>query len=124
MDRRKFLCKAFNYAENQFGNKITVADMANASGYSVPQFSRLFTEFSGITPIRYLNTLRIMKSADMLLQDKKSVTDTAFECGFGSLEVFERNFKNISVYLLLNTGLLDFLRRLRFIFPKRFIMKG
>ena len=93
MDRRKFLCKAFSYAENQFGDKITVADMAKASGYSVPQFSRLFTEFSGITPIRYLNMLRILKSADMLLQGKKSVTDIAFECGFESLEVFERNFK-------------------------------
>lgn len=93
MDRRKFLCKSFNYAENQFGDKITVADMANASGYSVPQFSRLFTEFSGITPIRYLNTLRIWKSADMLLQDRKSITDISFECGFESLEVFERNFK-------------------------------
>lgn len=93
MYRRKFLCNAINYAENQFSDKITVADMANASGYSVPQFSRLFTKFSGITPIRYLNTLRILKSTDMLLQDEKSVTDTAFECGFESLEVFERNFK-------------------------------
>lgn len=93
MERRKFLCNTLDYAENHFSEKINVADMANSSGYSVPQFSRLFTEFSGITPMHYLNTLRILKSADMLLQGKSSVTDIAFDCGFESLEVFERNFK-------------------------------
>lgn len=93
LDRRKFICSALKYIDENFGSRLVLDEPAKASGYSVPRFSKLFAEFSGITPMRYVNIVRIQHSADMLRDDKKSITEIAFECGFGSLEVFERSFK-------------------------------
>ena len=94
MERRKSICKALDYIDDYFSAKIDVNILAKISGYSVPQFIRLFTKWTGITPIRYLNIIRVLNAASILISDKpKSITKIAFDCGFDSLEVFERNFK-------------------------------
>lgn len=92
-DSRKFICNALEYIDKNFGSRLLLDEPARASGYSVPRFSKLFAEFSGITPMRYVNIVRIQHSADMLREGEKTITEIAFECGFGSLEVFERSFK-------------------------------
>jgi len=49
MDRRKFICETLKFIDENFGNKMVLDELAEISGYSVPQFSRLFTEFTGLT---------------------------------------------------------------------------
>jgi AraC-like DNA-binding protein/cyclopropane fatty-acyl-phospholipid synthase-like methyltransferase len=93
MDRRRFICRALDYADRNFGSRMVLDELAGISGYSVPQFSRLFTEFSGITPMRYVNIVRILNASSMLTDTDQSITNIAFLCGFDSLEVFERSFK-------------------------------
>lgn len=93
MDRRKFICNALKYTDENFRSRVVLDELAKTSGYSAPQFSRLFTEFTGITPMRYINTVRIQNSAVMLSEKNKSITEIAFACGFDTLEVFERSFK-------------------------------
>lgn len=93
MDRRKFICDTLNYISNNFSSKVLLEELANISGYSVPQFSRLFTEFSGTTPMRYVNIMRVQNGAVMLSDSEKSITEIAFLCGFETLEAFERSFK-------------------------------
>ncbi len=93
MGRRKFICEALKYIDDNFGDKMVLDELARISGYSVPQFSRLFTEFTGITPMRYVNVVRIQNSTIMLSKADKSITEIAFACGFDTLEVFERSFK-------------------------------
>lgn len=93
MDRRRLICRALDYVDKNFGSRMLLDELAGISGYSVPQFSRLFTEFSGITPMRYVNIVRILNAASMLIDTERSMTEIAFACGFESLEVFERSFK-------------------------------
>ena len=93
MNRRKFICETLKYIDDNFGDKMVLDELAETSGYSVPQFSRLFTEFTGITPMRYVNVVRIQNSTAMLSETNKSITEIAFACGFDTLEVFERSFK-------------------------------
>lgn len=93
MNRRKFICETLKFIDENFGNKMVLDELAETSGYSVPQFSRLFTEFTGITPMRYVNVVRIQNSTAMLSETNKSITEIAFACGFDTLEVFERSFK-------------------------------
>lgn len=93
MNRRKFICETLKFIDENSGNKMVLDELAETSGYSVPQFSRLFTEFTGITPMRYVNVVRIQNSTAMLSETNKSITEIAFACGFDTLEVFERSFK-------------------------------
>ena len=37
-------------------------ELAKVSGYSVPQFSRLFVKYTGISAMRYVNIVRIQNS--------------------------------------------------------------
>lgn len=93
MDNRKFICNTLNYIDDCFGNRMVLDELAKVSGYSVPQFSRLFVKYTGISAMRYVNIVRIQNSIAMLSKANKGITEIAFECGFDSLEVFERCFK-------------------------------
>lgn len=93
MDKRVLICRVLDYVDRNFGNRMILEELASVSGYSVAQFSRIFTELSGITPMRYVHTARILKAAELLSEGEKSITEIAFFCGFESLEVFERGFK-------------------------------
>lgn len=93
MNRRKFICETLKYIDDNWGDKMVLNELAKISGYSIPQFSRLFTEFTGITPMRYVNVVRIQNSTIMLSETDKIITEIAFACGFDTLEVFERSFK-------------------------------
>lgn len=74
MDRRKFICGALKFIDENFGSKLVLDELAKAAGYSIPQFSRLFTEYTGITPMRYVNIVRIQNSMIMLSETGRSIT--------------------------------------------------
>lgn len=93
MNQRKFICETLKYIDQYYGNRLVLAELAKTSGYSIPHFSRLFYKYTGITPMRYVNIVRIQSAEKYLSETDKSITDIAFECGFESLEVFERSFK-------------------------------
>lgn len=43
--------------------------------------------------MRYVNTKRIIRSAWLIINTDKLITEIAFECGFETLEAFERSLK-------------------------------
>ncbi|MDE6658956.1 MAG: methyltransferase domain-containing protein [Eubacterium sp.] len=93
MEKRKILCKVLDYIDQNIAEKIDLQAIAKISGYSTIQITRLFDEYVGITPMKYINTMRIIKSAQLISDTNLRITDIALSCGFESLEVFERNFK-------------------------------
>lgn len=93
MAMRKILSDVLGYIDKHIGDKLTLQILSDISGYSVVQITRLFDEYAGITPMRYVNTMRIIRSAQQLTNTDKLITEIAFDCGFETLEVFERSFK-------------------------------
>lgn len=71
----------------------TLEDMAEACALGRTQFARHFAEVTGETPLRHLNRLRIEEAKRQLQEDRKTVTDIAFDCGFGSSQHFSRVFR-------------------------------
>lgn len=69
----------------------TVADIANFSPY---HFHRIFTFLIGETPVDYIQRLRVEKAAWKLREaEPQTITEIAYECGFGSVSLFSRTFK-------------------------------
>jgi AraC-like DNA-binding protein len=71
---------------------ITLQDLAEHAHMSREYLCRVFKEVSDISPITYLNRYRIMKSAEMLRNSQKSISETAIECGFNGSSYFNKLF--------------------------------
>lgn len=72
---------------------IALADVAREVGLSPFHFLRLFACVVGITPHQYLVRSRLRRAAHLLAHDVHSITDIAFDVGFGDLSNFVRTFR-------------------------------
>ncbi|MFC4370531.1 AraC family transcriptional regulator [Citricoccus nitrophenolicus] len=72
---------------------ITVADMADAAGYSQFHFTRLFAQRLHVTPNRFLAGVRFHRAKELLLTQDHSVVDVCYEVGFSSPGTFTRRFR-------------------------------
>jgi AraC family transcriptional regulator len=65
---------------------------ASEVGLSAFHFLRLFARVLGVTPHQYLVRSRLRRAARLLTDEARSITDIAFEVGFGDLSNFVRTF--------------------------------
>jgi AraC family L-rhamnose operon regulatory protein RhaS len=79
--------------DHTFNVKWTLAAMAAETGLKRTQFSKLFKQITGESPLNYLTNLRITKAARMLENTTCSITKIAFQCGFSSSQHFAHAFK-------------------------------
>jgi AraC-like DNA-binding protein len=71
---------------------IGLEDAAGQAGLSPFHFLRLFSSVLGVTPHQYLVRSRLRHAARLLADDGRSITDVAFDVGFGDLSNFVRTF--------------------------------
>ncbi len=71
----------------------TVAEMAKRCGLGATQFISHCKKITNLTPVRYLNNLRLESAARVLAEfpDRK-ITQVALECGFSSAQYFATVF--------------------------------
>ena len=72
--------------------QINLEDAAGQAGISPFHFLRLFSSVLGVTPHQYLVRSRLRHAARLLADDERSVTDVAYDVGFGDLSNFVRTF--------------------------------
>lgn len=78
-----------NYALPSFG----INEIASQMFYSVSYVSRIFKESTGMTPMEYATSLRMLKAMDFLRSGKYSVSQTAYLVGYNSPFYFSKEFK-------------------------------
>lgn len=71
---------------------IDLAGAAREVGLSSFHFLRVFSNVLGATPHQYLVRSRLRRAAHLLTDDTRSITDIAFDVGFGDLSNFVRTF--------------------------------
>lgn len=79
-----------NYAQN-----VNLDEIAASLSLSKSYFCRIFKKTTGLTFVHYLNQLRINHSLSLLADQSKTITDIAFEVGFGDSNYFTRVFNDI-----------------------------
>jgi AraC-like DNA-binding protein/ligand-binding sensor protein len=92
------LRKAERYIWENYTRKISLKEIAGASGLSAPYFSTIFKEEMGENLSNYLNRMRVEKAASMLLTSDLPISEVAAACGFEDQSWFSKIFRN-------NTGL-------------------
>lgn len=79
--------------ERDYGNRLTVRDMAEECGYSESHFMRWFKENTGIGFAGYLIEYRLEKAALALRNSRDTVLQISEQAGFDNLSNFNRLFK-------------------------------
>lgn len=87
---------ASDYMEQNYCRKITVEELAERSGYSASHFARQFTRVYGVSPIQYLNGIRILHAKNLLRTDQYTIAEIAQKCGFSNVYYFSRCFKQLT----------------------------
>lgn len=87
------LSLAIDYVNAHFREELTLETIAKNAYVSVNQLCRLFHQYCSTTVTKYIIGKRIAQAKKML-SEGKSVTETAFACGFNDYANFIRSFKN------------------------------
>ncbi len=87
------LRRALEYMEDQAGQAIGIADIAQASGVSVRSLYAGFKDHLGVSPMARLKQMRLDQARARLLRGGASVTDVALGCGFTHLGQFSADYR-------------------------------
>jgi AraC-like DNA-binding protein len=90
-DRRRAVETAL-WIDAHSSQEINLADVAAHADVSPFHFLRLFSSVLGVTPHQYLVRSRLRHAARLLADDDTSVTNIAYDVGFGDLSNFVRTF--------------------------------
>ncbi|WP_074406112.1 AraC family transcriptional regulator [Aquimarina megaterium] len=86
------LKKALVHFEHNYNRTILVEELLDLTCLSDSHFQRLFKTNIGISPIRYLQNLRIEKAKEYI-KTRDSFTDIAYDTGFFDQSHFNKYFK-------------------------------
>ena len=89
------LCNLLLYLEH-YSEHIQLPDAANALGYSATHLSHIIKRLSGMSFPELLGSIRVNKSLNILRLNKKTVLETALDCGFENERSFHRTFKKVT----------------------------
>ncbi|WP_066894966.1 AraC family transcriptional regulator [Clostridium nigeriense] len=87
------LKEVIKYIQTNYKSHISIKDLSNIAKYSEYHFLRFFKNETGKTCTQYINNFRIEKASLLLANTDLSITDIAYEVGFGDVSYFIKTFK-------------------------------
>ncbi len=84
---------AIEYMDREYAGNIKVAELAECCNLSEAHFRRIFQDGINMTPMDYLNLVRIQKACMIMNKTDHSMEVVACECGFTTFSTFNRNFR-------------------------------
>ncbi len=86
--------RVMDYVEKHIDHPLNLYTLAEIAHFSQFHFHRIFTVLTGETPTDYVQRIRLEKAAVLLLNDERmSIGEIAYACGFSSLSLFSRSFR-------------------------------
>lgn len=86
--------RALEFMSQPLDTRISLSDVAAASGISRFHLSRIFKKQLGVSPIAYLERVRIERAMDLIQRDEMSLAEVAQTVGFADQSHFTRRFKH------------------------------
>lgn len=76
------------------GGELSVSALSALCGMSPEYFRAIFKQQFGVSPLQYIQNLRITRAKELLVSGLCSVTETAYRSGFADQSHFSRVFKS------------------------------
>jgi len=97
-EKRDTVNRILGYMEEHLEEKLDIGELAQKSCWSPSHFRAVFKSVTGLSPLEYLNRLRIIKSMEYLSGSSVSVAEAAERVGILDQAYFSRLFKKIIGY--------------------------
>lgn len=89
------ISRALDFVSYHYMEDIKVEDLARYCHISETHFRRLFASYMKVSPLEYINIVRIRTASEHLRKTDEPIADIAHKCGFTTNSTFNRNFKQI-----------------------------
>lgn len=90
----EWMPRSLEYMHTHFAESINVQDVADYLSIHRVYFTKVFTRRVGMTPVQYLQKLRMERALHLLQQTTRTVTEIALSLGYPELYAFTRAFSN------------------------------
>lgn len=87
------IANAILHLRLHFDERLTVADLAEVTGWTPSHFAHRFRDVTGTTPLRYLTEVRLRNACDLLRETDLDHNTIAVRCGFETAAYFNRVFR-------------------------------
>ena len=84
---------AINYISKHYEVEVCVQDLAKMCNMSESLFYKIFHTAINMSPIEYLNSVRISSAENLLKNSSKSITEISQDVGYTTLSSFYRQFR-------------------------------
>jgi len=82
------------FIEKNYKEKIYLDDIAKAVGTDKFQLCKAFKRLAGNTIVDFINFVRLRKAEELLMEGSLTVSQIALDCGFSSIQYFNKVFKS------------------------------
>ncbi|MCE3225451.1 MAG: transcriptional regulator, AraC family [Bacteroidetes bacterium] len=90
------ILKAQTYIEKNYRNKITIEFLSNKFSVGRRNFDRRFIKATGITPLDYLQRVKIESAKKSLENTRKTVNEVMYEVGYSDIKAFREVFNRVT----------------------------
>ncbi|MEK3888190.1 helix-turn-helix transcriptional regulator [Bacillus sp. FSL K6-3431] len=91
---RNWLQKSQEYMNMHFAENVSVKDVAKYVGIHRSYFTDSFVNEVGVTPGKYLLSLKMNRALELISEKAHTITEIALSLGYSDLYSFSRAFKN------------------------------
>ena len=78
--------------EKHFTRDFTLDELAEKACMSTRNFTRCFKRSTGMSPIAFLQNVRLQHAADLLKNSNSRISEIAYQCGFNDSNYFTKMF--------------------------------
>ena len=94
--RLSWIDRIVDYISDYYAEPIRISDLSERCHMSEVHFRRLFAKHMKMSPVEYINLVRINMACDYLKKNNDSISDIAAKCGYATASTFHRNFKKVT----------------------------
>lgn len=87
------IAAALEYVNKNYDRQMKAAELAEICNMSETHFRRIFESYINMSPMDYVNLIRIQKACELMKKTNDSMDTIAGKCGFTTTSTFNRNFR-------------------------------
>ncbi len=91
---RLLLDKAMQLVSESIYGKLSVSELSAAVNVSTSQLTKLFKDYLGMTPAKYITHIRLEESKNLLNDKKLSIGEIADQLGYASIQHYSKQFRD------------------------------
>ena len=91
--RRQVMLALLEWIDENYAERITLGDLAAVAGTGEKYLCRFFKEYTGNSPVEYINRLRVERACLDMTEAGHSITRAALDNGFNDVSYFCKIFK-------------------------------